>query len=45
MWKRITQNEYLEIYTAECKIVSSALEKGGRHGRFLEVILGQHGKY
>jgi len=44
MWKRITQNECLKIYTAECKIVSSTLEKGGRHGRFLKVILGINNK-
>ena len=40
MWIEITHNEYLKIYTADYKIVSSALEIGGRYGRFLEVILG-----
>ena len=44
MWTKITHNEYLETYTADYKIVSSTLEKGGKYGRFLEVILGINNK-
>jgi len=44
MWERITHNEYLEIYTADYEIITSALEKGGKYGRFLEVILGINNK-
>ena len=44
MWKRITHNEYLAIYTADYEIITSALEKGGKYGRFLKVILGINNK-